>query len=91
METPLNGRFDPVTIARLAVILRDGGVAVLPTDTIYGFHCDAARPAAVRRIRRLKGRGAGGFILLAASIDMASELVSRWPGRSRPILDRLWP
>jgi tRNA threonylcarbamoyl adenosine modification protein (Sua5/YciO/YrdC/YwlC family) len=91
METPLNGRFDPETIARCAALLRGGGVAVLPTDTIYGFHCAAAIPRAVGRIRRLKGREAGGFILLASSLEMAARLVSRWPGRSREILARLWP
>jgi L-threonylcarbamoyladenylate synthase len=91
METPLNGRFDPRTIARCAAVLRGGGVAVLPTDTIYGFHCAASRPEAVRRIRRLKGRSAGGFILLAASLEAAEPFVSRWPEGSREILSELWP
>jgi L-threonylcarbamoyladenylate synthase len=36
--------------------LRAGGVAVLPTDTVYGLACDAGAEAAVRRLYRLKGR-----------------------------------
>jgi len=91
METPLNGRFVPGLIDRLAAMLRRGAVAVLPTDTIYGFHGAADRPAAVDRIRRLKGRRSGGFILLASSPAMADGLISRWPLGSRTILERLWP
>lgn len=91
METPLSVRFGPPAVERLAAVLRGGGIAVLPADTIYGFHCTAADPAAVRRVARLKERGAGGFILLVSSRGMAGEFVSDWPGRSREILERLWP
>lgn len=91
METPLSGYFSPAVIEAVAALLRGGEVAVLPTDTIYGLHCSAAEPAAVERIRRLKGRRAGGFIVLASSLEMAGRLVARWPGRSREILSGLWP
>lgn len=33
-----------------------GGVALLPTDTVYGLACDPESEAAVERIRALKGR-----------------------------------
>lgn len=91
METPLSGYLTPRAIEALAALLGGGGIAVLPTDTIYGFHCSAADAAAVERIRRLKGRRAGGFIILACSLEMAARFVSRWPGRSRETLGHLWP
>lgn len=35
--------------------LRNGGVIVYPTDTIYGLGCDIYNPAAIERICRIKG------------------------------------
>ncbi len=34
--------------------LRDGGVIIYPTDTIYGLGCDIHKPKAVEKIARLK-------------------------------------
>lgn len=41
---------------RLRDCLAGGGVAVFPTDTVYGLGCDPERPAAVERLYELKGR-----------------------------------
>ena len=35
-------------------ILRDGGVIIYPTDTIYGIGCDITKPKAVERVARIK-------------------------------------
>jgi tRNA threonylcarbamoyl adenosine modification protein (Sua5/YciO/YrdC/YwlC family) len=43
-------------IRRAVEILRDHGVIVYPTDTIYGLGCDITSKEAIERIRRLKGR-----------------------------------
>lgn len=36
-------------------ILRQGGVIIYPTDTVYGLGCDISKAKAVERIARLKG------------------------------------
>jgi len=41
---------------RLQDCLRGGGVAVLPSDTVYGLACDPHNEQAVRRLYALKGR-----------------------------------
>lgn len=43
-------------ISRAVEILRDGGVIVYPTDTVYGLGCDITSKHAVERIVRIKGR-----------------------------------
>lgn len=43
-------------ILRSAECLRDGGVIVYPTDTVYGLGCDITSKHAVERIVRIKGR-----------------------------------
>lgn len=42
--------------ALCARVIRDGGVAIIPTDTVYGFAADACNADAVERIYRIKGR-----------------------------------
>ncbi len=91
MEKPLEGRLEGRSIGLVAGLLRSGGVAVLPTDTIYGFHCVYSEAAAIDRIRSLKGRSSEGFILLAATLEMADALVGDWPRGSRSVLGSLWP
>ena len=41
-------------IEQVVEILRDGGVIIYPTDTIYGLGCDIFNHKAVERIRHLK-------------------------------------
>jgi L-threonylcarbamoyladenylate synthase len=41
---------------RLEECLAGGGVALIPTDTVYGLACDPREEAAVRRLYELKGR-----------------------------------
>jgi len=43
---------------RLEQCMAGGGVAVLPTDTVYGVFCDAEDEQAARRLYALKGRPA---------------------------------
>jgi tRNA threonylcarbamoyl adenosine modification protein (Sua5/YciO/YrdC/YwlC family) len=42
-------------ITQIADCLRNGGVIIYPTDTVYGFGCDIFQPKAVERICRIKG------------------------------------
>jgi L-threonylcarbamoyladenylate synthase len=42
--------------ARLERCLVGGGVAVIPTDTVYGFACDPGNETALRRVYELKRR-----------------------------------
>jgi tRNA threonylcarbamoyl adenosine modification protein (Sua5/YciO/YrdC/YwlC family) len=42
-------------IQQIAGCLRDGGVVIYPTDTVYGLGCDIFQSKAVERICRIKG------------------------------------
>jgi L-threonylcarbamoyladenylate synthase len=43
-------------VKRLEQCVADGGVAVFPTDTVYGVCCDPDNEQAARRLYELKGR-----------------------------------
>ncbi|MCP4460601.1 MAG: threonylcarbamoyl-AMP synthase [Cytophagales bacterium] len=42
-------------IEHVARVLKDGGLVIYPTDTIYGLGCDIFNTKALEKIRRLKG------------------------------------
>jgi tRNA threonylcarbamoyl adenosine modification protein (Sua5/YciO/YrdC/YwlC family) len=42
-------------VKQIAGVLRNGGVIIYPTDTIYGLGCDITQQKAVERICRIKG------------------------------------
>ena len=46
---------DPDKIRQIASTLRDGGVVIYPTDTVYGMGCDIMNLRAVERICKIKG------------------------------------
>lgn len=42
-------------INRVVEVLRDGGVIIYPTDTVYGMGCDIFNQKAIEKILRIKG------------------------------------
>lgn len=49
-------RYDKEDLQEALRVLRNGGVIVYPTDTVWGIGCDATNAEAVRRIYALKQR-----------------------------------
>lgn len=42
-------------VSRIVDILREGGIIIYPTDTVYGLGCDIHNQRAIERIARIKG------------------------------------
>lgn len=42
-------------IEQVVETLKDGGIIILPTDTLYAIACDALNPKAIEKVCRLKG------------------------------------
>ena len=63
------------SLAQAARVIRDGGLVVIPTDTVYGVACDPRNKAAIDRIYRLKRRPRYKALqVLLASTDQLDEL-----------------
>jgi len=60
---------------RIADVLRDGGVVIYPTDTVYAIGCDITNNKAIQKIARLKGISAdkGNFSIICNSLSNLSE------------------
>jgi L-threonylcarbamoyladenylate synthase len=70
--------------------LRAGGVAVIPTDTIYGISARYDRPSAVRRIAAVKGRDARSPFLLLIGDEAELALLTPEPP-PEAALAAVWP
>lgn len=70
-------------------ILRDGGVGILRTDTLYGFVASANNEEAVERVYAIKDRSdTKSPIVLVSSLDQLFEKPS---DIERKLLDEKWP
>ena len=61
-------------------VLREGGIILYPTDTIWGLGCDATNPEAVKRIYEIKHRSdSKSLVLLANDMDMVARYIKQIP------------
>lgn len=81
-----------VQLTQIAKAIREGRVALLPTDTIYGFHAAALDPEAVERIVAIKGREeTKPFVVIAASLEQLAALGIAASAETIAALDAIWP
>jgi L-threonylcarbamoyladenylate synthase len=67
-------------LAEAVQTLRDGGIILYPTDTVWGLGCDATNPSAVRKIFEIKRRDdSKSLVLLASDLDMVAKYVRQVP------------
>lgn len=61
-------------------VLKDGGLILYPTDTIWGIGCDATNPEAVEKILKLKNRpGDKSLIVLLDTVNKLQSYVKEVP------------
>ena len=69
-------------------ILRQGGIILYPTDTVWGIGCDATDADAVARIYALKqSDNKKSMLVLCASADMVARYVDRAPGIAYEVME----
>ncbi len=67
-------------LKKALAVLREGGVILYPTDTVWGLGCDATNPAAVSRIFGIKRReDSKSLVLLATSMDQVAMYINEIP------------
>ena len=90
MTTVLPASADDV-VGHVAALLRSGGVAVIPTDTVYGLAAAADQAEAVQRLFALKGREATVPVaVLCADAEQALALAEP-SSVARRLAEQHWP
>ena len=78
-------------VAACAQVIRDGGVAIVPTDTLYGLGACIRAPEAVARVQAIKARPAAqGLPVLLASAEQVVQVGQTAP-RFEDLAAAFWP
>lgn len=79
-------------ISKAAVILRNGGLVAIPTETVYGLAANAFDARAVARIFEVKRRPFfDPLIVHIGSTQEMTALVEEMPVAARQLAERFWP
>ena len=71
-----NAKLQKKSISEVVEVLNSGGVALFPTDTVYGLIADATNEKAVEKIFKIKKRlRSKPLAVFVKDIEMAKELV----------------
>ena len=78
-------------VAQCARILSDGGIAAIPTDTLYGLAASIRRTDAVARVMQVKRRNPGsGVPILVVDAAQANQIAVMSPDAHR-LAQAFWP
>ncbi len=68
---------NPKIIGKVVDVLRNGGVIIYPTDTIYALGCDIMQPKAIQKLAIMKGYKTekAPFSIIGSSISQLSDYV----------------
>ncbi len=76
-------------VNQIIEILRDGGVIVLPTDSVYAFACLPESKEGVERIRQIKGMHKNDyFTVMCPDISAVQELTTQIDNEAFKILKK---
>src|ERR1700752_2370298 len=79
-------------IVAAVTAVQEGGLVVLPTDTVYGIGADAFTPSAVTALLAAKGRGRDvPPPVLVGSVRVASALAETLGAFGQDLIDEFWP
>lgn len=82
----------PEQVATLERSLRVGGVALFPSDTVYGLGCDPGEELAVRRLYAIKGRRPDKpAAVMFFDVGLALAALRDLGPRTRVAMERLMP
>ena len=75
-----------------AALIREGGVVLYPTRTLWGIGGDARVHGVVERIQELKGRDSTSpFLVLVQNLMTVRDLTACLPSTALKLMAALWP
>ena len=80
-------------LAKIVEVLRDGGLIIYPTDTVYGLGCDITNTKALEKIARIKGvkLEKANFSFVCSSLKNLSDYVKQIDSSTFKLLKRALP
>ena len=84
---------NPKDIKKVVDILRNGGLVIYPTDTVYGLGCDIRNTSALEKIAHIKGLklDKANFSFICEDLSNLSDYVKQIDTQTFKILKRSLP
>jgi L-threonylcarbamoyladenylate synthase len=83
---------DKAALSQAAACLAAGGLVVFPTETVYGLGAAATNPAALARLREVKGRSENKpFTVHIGSRSAVKRFVPNLNGVGERLTQKAWP
>ncbi len=79
------------TLDRAIAILKNGGVVICPTDTVYGFLADATNKKAVDKIYKIKKRPTSKPLPVFVKDFKMAENLAEIDEKQAKVLRKFWP
>lgn len=81
-----------MNIDKLVEVINNGGLAIVPTDTVYGIIADATNESAINKVYEAKRRIYNKpLIIMISSIEMLFRYVDNVGETERKLIDKYWP
>ena len=82
---------DKEGIEKTSQIIKNGGIVIFPTDTVYGIGCNPYNINSIKKIYEIKSREKiKSLPVLAHSLDIVKEIASI-DGFTEKIMKKYWP
>lgn len=79
-------------LVKIVLVLKQGGIVALPTDTVYGLCADANNTDAIAKVFAIKTRHAAKALpVFIRSFEALDEVAHVRHERTRNFLARVWP
>lgn len=78
-------------LEEVAATLKRGGVAVIPTDTVYDLGCSIKHPEAIQRIFKLKNRPGDQSLPMVISRPEVALEIAEFRDKDLDVLKKIWP
>lgn len=83
-----SARYDEADLKEAVRVMKDGGIILYPTDTVWGIGCDASNAKAVEKIYKLKRRSdSKSMLTLVSSEGMLQRTVKEVPDIAWQLID----
>ncbi len=88
----LSNECEKETIKYVVEEIRNGGVVILPTDTVYGIVADAMNTVAVKKIYSLKKRPMSNPCnILVSNMEMLKSVTRKVNEKEQEMIEKYFP
>ena len=83
--------YSPANLQQVAKIIKEGGIAIFPTDTVYDIGCSVKKPEALKRVFKIKDRPLSQSLSILISRPEVALEIADFKDKDLDLLRKIWP